>query len=487
MYDPFHRRIAKKVGDTVTVFTYADEGLDAEDRYSAADSSAIKQQIYGYYPDSEWTTNPVFTRTDGNTYFYVNDQIGTSQMVFDASGKAVWEGEHNAFGQALDLKFNGVENPLRFAGQYFDSETGLHYNWHRYYAPELGRYISMDPLGVYDGLNMYLYAQGNPLSYYDPYGLFSAADLPSLPQWLVDGSAAVGDTITMGGTRALRDKLGIDGGVDYCSTAYGVGSMIGGLLSFGIPAGALIKAAKFAKAAKAKKASKKRCHCFVAGTLVATEAGAVPIEDVEVGDYVWARDVETGENELKEVLNTFTNVDDTIWNLTLESENGERITHEVTSKHPYYVVGEGWVMSGELNAGDELVTDDGDRFFVESMEDTGEVRVTFNFEVADHHNYFVGRDGVLVHNCNKKDKRGHINKGHVDRNKSPDKSKFKKPSQIDKIHKKTVNNPDRVIPQGNRTRYEKDFNRDIGTRGERTNVSVVDNQSGGRVTRFPTK
>ena len=299
------------------------------------------------------------------------------------------------------------------------------------------------------------------------------------PAMLQAGKDLLGGYIT-GVTDGLVDgsKIG-----NPCSALYGVGSFLSNFIGPGGPLGKGV----FKAARKLKKKKKTPCSCFVAGTLVSTEAGAVAIEDIEVGDYVWARDVDTGENELKEVVNTFTNVNNTVWNLYLTGESGEEIKHEVTAEHPYYVVGEGWVMSGELNAGDELVTDDGDRFFVESMEDTGEVRVTFNFEVADHHNYFVGRDGVLVHNCNKKDKRGHINKGHVDRNKSPDKSKFKKPSQIDKIHKKTVNNPDRVIPQGNRTRYEKDFNRDIGTRGERTNVSVVDNQSGGRVTRFPTK
>ena len=56
-------------------------------------------------------------------------------------------------------------------GQYFDVETNLHYNHHRYYDPELGRYITSDPIGLTAGLNTYSYANQNSLVYYDPDGL----------------------------------------------------------------------------------------------------------------------------------------------------------------------------------------------------------------------------------------------------------------------------------------------------------------------------
>mgnify|MGYP001554069195 CR=1 FL=1 len=62
-----------------------------------------------------------------------------------------------------------------FAGQYFDNETGLHYNWNRYYSPETGRYIASDPLGLVAGLNVYNYVNGNPLWAIDPLGLESCS------------------------------------------------------------------------------------------------------------------------------------------------------------------------------------------------------------------------------------------------------------------------------------------------------------------------
>lgn len=57
-------------------------------------------------------------------------------------------------------------------GQYFDEETGLHYNYFRYYDPTLGRYITSDPIGIGPSLNTYLYVGANPLRYYDSLGLF---------------------------------------------------------------------------------------------------------------------------------------------------------------------------------------------------------------------------------------------------------------------------------------------------------------------------
>lgn len=62
--------------------------------------------------------------------------------------------------------------------QYFDSETGLHYNGARYYEPKTGRYLSSDPIGLRGGLNTYVYAGNNPLRYIDPFGLAYFAKRP---------------------------------------------------------------------------------------------------------------------------------------------------------------------------------------------------------------------------------------------------------------------------------------------------------------------
>ncbi len=130
-----------------------------------------------YLYDAEQPYTPVASVTgrgeSGQVWYYHTDVTGTPQEVTAADGTLVWAGYIRGFGEnAADISNSGAyfHQPLRLPGQYFDDETGLHYNLFRYYAPECGRFVSQDPIGLKGGINLYQYAP-NPIRWIDPLGL----------------------------------------------------------------------------------------------------------------------------------------------------------------------------------------------------------------------------------------------------------------------------------------------------------------------------
>ncbi|HGH3690913.1 TPA: RHS repeat domain-containing protein, partial [Acinetobacter baumannii] len=111
---------------------------------------------------------------------HLRDHLGTPQEMTDHTGAIIWKAEYKAWGEckAEKAKLNFFENSeiisnnIRFQGQYFDEETGLHYNRYRYYSPYIGPFISKDPIGLLGGDNVYAYAP-NPVGWIDPLGLNS--------------------------------------------------------------------------------------------------------------------------------------------------------------------------------------------------------------------------------------------------------------------------------------------------------------------------
>ena len=104
-------------------------------------------------------------------YTYLNDRLGTPQAITDAEGNAVWEATYRPFGEPRVHPLATVKNNFRFVGQYYDEETGLYYNYNRYYDPRIGRYLTPDPIGFLGGINAYVYTFNNPINKTDPYGL----------------------------------------------------------------------------------------------------------------------------------------------------------------------------------------------------------------------------------------------------------------------------------------------------------------------------
>ncbi|RKG30577.1 RHS repeat-associated core domain-containing protein, partial [Acinetobacter rongchengensis] len=107
--------------------------------------------------------------------FYHCDQVGTPHSLSNELGECVWEMTQDTWGTALAIKASEhllEQTNLRFQGQYYDKETGLHYNRYRYYEPYSARYVSKDPIGLFGGLNLKDYVL-NPMQWCDPLGLAS--------------------------------------------------------------------------------------------------------------------------------------------------------------------------------------------------------------------------------------------------------------------------------------------------------------------------
>ena len=136
-------------------------------------------------------------------------------------------------------------------------------------------------------------------------------------------------------------------------------------------------------------------QCFKEGTLVATEDGLKPIENIEVGDKVLAYDEATGEKAYKPVVRLFRN--ETLEWYHIFVNNEELVC---TGGHPFFVKDKGFVSAKALSVGDILHLSDGTLVAISAIaiEKLEQSETTYNFEVADFHTYYVGKNEVLVHN-----------------------------------------------------------------------------------------
>ncbi len=136
-------------------------------------------------------------------YYVHNDHLGTPRALSDESGTRVWTAVYDPFGAATvdeDPDQDGVPVTLnlRFPGQYYDQETGLHYNYFRTLDPSTGRYLESDPIGLDGGLNTYGYVGGNPVGFIDPLGLETEV-LIGGPNWYGHAALRIDGTVYSNG------------------------------------------------------------------------------------------------------------------------------------------------------------------------------------------------------------------------------------------------------------------------------------------------
>ncbi|MEU3520467.1 RHS repeat-associated core domain-containing protein [Streptomyces sp. NPDC006654] len=181
-YDPMGRRISKTrcAADGVTpteVTRFVWDGTTLAEQTTVADGRpdpvTLTWDHDGLHPltQTERITDAA-TRQDIDSQFFaiVTDVVGAPTELVDETGAVSWRSRRTTWGVTAQNGENTASTPLRFPGQYQDPETGLHYNYHRYYDPETGRYASQDPVGIEFAFNPVAYVH-NPWRWVDPLGL----------------------------------------------------------------------------------------------------------------------------------------------------------------------------------------------------------------------------------------------------------------------------------------------------------------------------
>ncbi|MEU9191273.1 RHS repeat-associated core domain-containing protein, partial [Streptomyces sp. NPDC048484] len=181
-YDPLGRRIAKQClaadGNSVveeTRFTWDGPTLCEQTTHGPdqPNTVALTWDHRGHTPLAQ--TERILAddgqnEIDRRFFAIATDLIGTPTELIDETGDIAWRSRATLWGTTAWSRDADAYTPLRFPGQYYDPETGLHYNYFRHYDPETARYISPDPLGLGPAPNPATYV-ANPHSWTDPFGL----------------------------------------------------------------------------------------------------------------------------------------------------------------------------------------------------------------------------------------------------------------------------------------------------------------------------
>lgn len=189
IYDDYGRMSQAMLRKKATTYKYNGLGLRVEKSGQGVTNGPLRMvfdedgKLLGEYgkngalvQETIWLGNlPIAVVMPSGTYYVHADHLNAPRILLSPENQEVWRWDGDSFGVGLPTSSGKgkqkITYNLRLPGQYYDNETGLHYNLFRDYEPRTGRYVQSDPIGLLGGLNTFAYVNGNPLIYTDPDGL----------------------------------------------------------------------------------------------------------------------------------------------------------------------------------------------------------------------------------------------------------------------------------------------------------------------------
>ena len=440
------------------LYLHSEWGLLAE-----SNASGQLLASYGWSPQRENGTFPLYVRipekdsqgsaTQNYRYaYYHNDHLGTPQRLTDKAGNLLWAADYDAYGKATTRVNASAQlatpQALRLPGQINDPETGLHYNDRRFYDPDTGRYLTRDPIGFEGGINLYTYAAGSPSRFTDPTGELIPCMVANYARCLVmcgiEGAASAaltGDCIDMGNmakdclTSCLWSMLPIPDGLansfeqdtlvhtrvltdqGYVKQLKRIADIQVGdeVLAWDEVKAFDIAQAKEAQKLQAKSASSRQETCAECYENSSDSSASPTLQTALLQSAAGTQLTDSAESYQK-VTHLMNSVkEQTLYYISLD--NGEVFT--ATAGHPFKT-NEGWRDAVMLKKGGKLLLrggegdaaahlplpqagegrGEGERYatITNIREEVKTIRM-YNFEVGQLHTYFIGVDGVVVHNA----------------------------------------------------------------------------------------
>jgi RHS repeat-associated protein len=326
-----------------------------------------------------------------NDSYYLYDGLGSTRALSDSTGTVTDTYNYESFGSLLN-QTGSTENDYLFTGEQYDSGLDNYYLRARYYDQNIGRFTQQDTwMGENQDpitLHKYLYANIDPVNNVDPTGNFSMASVMT--------AVNIAGTLSTIASTAVEVFSIASGESEFSAVDFGTNVLLSRL------------PVKYVKSLYKKLCFKK--NSFVAGTLVHTDTGLISIENIKIGQRVLTFNTDEGLTEYKEVVHLIEGYNE--YELVVaELFNGDAI--KATSNHPFYADNE-WIEAKDLTVEMMLNSYDGE-VAINSTSIDKEHQHVYNLTVKDNHNYYVGKNGVLVKNstpkgCNIFNKAGEIDR-----------------------------------------------------------------------------